>query len=1218
MLVFLQRLSLLLTREHLLRAIGDIDHIRQFVTQKTKRFLKRAAYGTGIGVTSLVAIGALMVAFGVTPFPEPAQADAAASIAGFFAQVVLIPVYFVFGIVSVTFAAILDMVIGYPWSPSWVDPLTTSSTAGGGFVNVSAVVTGWRIVRDICNLFFAIILLIIALAAVLNLESYKWQDLLRKFVLYAVLINFSKTICGFFTDAATVAMATFGGSFGYSWGTGLIAGFGLPSLGGLADISTAQGQVSSQASSEDGIINMLGAIILMVILQFLSLVIIASFVVMITLRVVMIWFLIVLSPIAYVTRILDITKRYSSQWWEMWGRYVVMGPFIVFFLWLTLTMLNGSATGADANGIGGAAATPLVQGLTEVDALSKIQGSTASGSNNTGTLASLSSISAFQVTQPNILANFAIALVMMSGALRFASGMSGEIGSSVSTVSDKVGSVAPRLIGVANRWTSNRAGEVQNGKIPLLGFAAPALKAAADPNSRFGAAYRNFGVGLDLIANNVLDPQGAFARISNNLDRKTKEDEAASDAGYQGLTDSLASPDQGIIKRTVGILAGASSVEGTIHFRESLNLSSLFKSAWSQSSGLFTGESGIRKEWAQDKELADVKAQAAMSDEDLAKVDAEKLQALQVAASDPSRPDNDNIELDMDDVVVRGAIEAKIAALRGEGSAESVAAADALQNSLTNRGKMSLGAAKQLLRTSGLSASAVNTLPADLAASAKGLNRKKLAKARQDALLSEITTTRGANNLDGRALQDRQVEEVSKRYASLQPIELKPEFIKAMRNGKQPDSLAIMRKLAETGNFSWAFRNWTQEMLDADPQGSMAKNIKSLIDLDPMLPKKDRFDSNGNLIEKSLLDENGNVVLNDSPSGQELFRRFFGSQLGMTDNDSLRFMGSRVSPPEADRAKASFAGTYQLNAKGNYEYTNDPASRLGVASMMTADKSAVESRQRDANGYVIRNGRGGDVIGVHQIGLARIKAFEDTFINEFDAWNIDARDNLSQPAALRDLMKGGVSDVLIRQLIEFRHKRDGKSVEEVIAKINAQFPADDASIKEKLEAIEKTPIPAVRRKGKSGQIQIIEEEDEEGKVQGGGGSLDIEPPTPGPKPKARGGGGVESSRPPAGEAKSSDGKSSDSGGASAGGDSGGGGDGKDDTTLDASEAAGAVMKEVAIEAGATPLAAQAAADRAAAAADSGSEDHLAFVAGVEAEKFQGGDDNGSGGDGDGE
>jgi hypothetical protein len=62
--------------------------------------------------------------------------------------------------------------------------------------SAGVVVKGWRIVRDVVNMFFIIILLVSAFATVIGYDegNFHYKRVLPKLLLMAVLINFSKTL----------------------------------------------------------------------------------------------------------------------------------------------------------------------------------------------------------------------------------------------------------------------------------------------------------------------------------------------------------------------------------------------------------------------------------------------------------------------------------------------------------------------------------------------------------------------------------------------------------------------------------------------------------------------------------------------------------------------------------------------------------------------------------------------------------------------------------------------------------------------------------------------------------------------------------------------------------------------------------------------------------------------------------------------------------------
>jgi hypothetical protein len=68
------------------------------------------------------------------------------------------------------------------------------------FIRNTYVSQGWIVLRDLVNMFFVLGLLFIAFITVLRIERQPWNKLLGKLLLMAILVNFSKTICGVIID----------------------------------------------------------------------------------------------------------------------------------------------------------------------------------------------------------------------------------------------------------------------------------------------------------------------------------------------------------------------------------------------------------------------------------------------------------------------------------------------------------------------------------------------------------------------------------------------------------------------------------------------------------------------------------------------------------------------------------------------------------------------------------------------------------------------------------------------------------------------------------------------------------------------------------------------------------------------------------------------------------------------------------------------------------
>ncbi|MFH1098869.1 MAG: hypothetical protein V1723_03040, partial [Candidatus Uhrbacteria bacterium] len=204
------------------------------------------------------------------------------------------------------------------------------------FVKSTAVVTGWVIVRDVANMFFIVVLLIIAFATILNVSSYQWKQMLPQLAIAAILINFSKTIAGIFIDVSQVVMLTFVNGFAAAAGGNFANAF---QIANLLTIDPTTGQ-------SIGLLQVLAGYLLAFALLTIALVMIVILIVHLAFRIVMLWALVVLSPLPYLLRIFPGKgKSYADKWWSEFTNYLIFGPVVAFFIWLALVSVGSGTIG---------------------------------------------------------------------------------------------------------------------------------------------------------------------------------------------------------------------------------------------------------------------------------------------------------------------------------------------------------------------------------------------------------------------------------------------------------------------------------------------------------------------------------------------------------------------------------------------------------------------------------------------------------------------------------------------------------------------------------------------------------------------------------------------------------------------------------------------------------------------------------------------------------
>lgn len=215
------------------------------------------------------------------------------------------------------------------------------------FLDVPGVVIGWNVMRDIANMFFVVLLLLISFGTILRSGKYQLNKSLMGVLAAAVLVNFSKTITGLLIDVSQIIMLTFVSAY-------QAAGAGNFSQALQLDKILTFEPVSNQQDLQDKAVTMaslFGAYVLALVYVVVSMVVVIAFIMMLVARIVILWALVIFSPFAFMFSQIDLGKKYATQWVEMFTQQLVAGPLLAFFLWLSLTTLPGLVQQFDANAL---------------------------------------------------------------------------------------------------------------------------------------------------------------------------------------------------------------------------------------------------------------------------------------------------------------------------------------------------------------------------------------------------------------------------------------------------------------------------------------------------------------------------------------------------------------------------------------------------------------------------------------------------------------------------------------------------------------------------------------------------------------------------------------------------------------------------------------------------------------------------------------------------
>lgn len=217
---------------------------------------------------------------------------------------------------------------------------------------------GWKAVRDTMNIFFSVILLIIAFATIMGRENYGLKKVLPNLIIAALLVNFSLVIAGAIVDVSQIFMHYFIEQTGVTRG---LAGADPTKTGSLS--ATIAGGLDigrlwttppekNVAGITWGGIPLTGLsrfiasntnFVLGTILILLLIFVLLAGVLMLLQRMLYLWFLMVIAPAAWVAYILPSTQQHWGAWWKNFLCWCFVGPVYAFFLYLTLLIIKKKA-----------------------------------------------------------------------------------------------------------------------------------------------------------------------------------------------------------------------------------------------------------------------------------------------------------------------------------------------------------------------------------------------------------------------------------------------------------------------------------------------------------------------------------------------------------------------------------------------------------------------------------------------------------------------------------------------------------------------------------------------------------------------------------------------------------------------------------------------------------------------------------------------------------
>jgi len=208
------------------------------------------------------------------------------------------------------------------------------------FTTAGVVKMGWDITRDFVNMFFVLVLLVIAFGTILRIESYGAKQLLRNLIIVALLINFSLVICGAIIDSSQLVTRFFYNEIRGTAGVGAqIAS--VIKIQKVTELNETASPPEKIAGGLGGTMMMIFSILLGIILILAATLAVGIGAFFLIVRMIALWFLIILAPIGWFCSILPATSQYAKKWWSSFLNYTFFAPIYAFFVWLAIKIGEG-------------------------------------------------------------------------------------------------------------------------------------------------------------------------------------------------------------------------------------------------------------------------------------------------------------------------------------------------------------------------------------------------------------------------------------------------------------------------------------------------------------------------------------------------------------------------------------------------------------------------------------------------------------------------------------------------------------------------------------------------------------------------------------------------------------------------------------------------------------------------------------------------------------
>lgn len=288
-----------------------------------------------------------------------------------------------------------------------------------------AVNNAWKVIRDVANMGFIFVLLYAAIMTIIG-QGEDNQKLIVRIVVVAILINFSLFFTKVVIDISNILAVMFYDAIAPGTLSNVVDRGLSNSLMQPLDLQSIWNAGIGIQGERLLIIGVMGTIVSLIaafVFFAISLLFIIRYVVLI--------FVLVLSPIAFVSFILPKMDKYRDQWWEALSGQAFFAPIYFMLTWIVIVISRGLLTNT-----GGSLANALTGGV------------------GTG-----GQVAPPDLSSTGILVNFLIMITMLIASLLIAKEWANKAGGAVGKLTSwATGAAGGATLGMAGRFSRNTLG----------------------------------------------------------------------------------------------------------------------------------------------------------------------------------------------------------------------------------------------------------------------------------------------------------------------------------------------------------------------------------------------------------------------------------------------------------------------------------------------------------------------------------------------------------------------------------------------------------------------------------------------------------------------------------------------------------------------------------------------------------------------------------------